>query len=301
MKRMQRVFGDIDALRFVDHRLDDERRAAFLAHLSDDPEQAERIEHWSRQNDVIQAAFAGIAHETVPLWLRLDHMTPERDEALAPIETTAPLKAKPVVHLALPAKPRRHRLKDFRVAALALAAAITMGYFVSRDVMPRRFFEGHQAEVRPPEAHDPIHRLIDRAADAYRTYAIDPLRPVEIASAQQAQLDNWFQRRLSIAVHAPDLRSEGWLLLGGRLAPGDLGPGAYFVFENEAGERLGFYVARTDAAPKTSMIVTAGNGESSAAWIEGPIGLVLSVNKDSAWLSKNIDWLRASIKMPASD
>ena len=31
MKRMQRVFGDLDALRFVDGRLDEERRAAFQA------------------------------------------------------------------------------------------------------------------------------------------------------------------------------------------------------------------------------------------------------------------------------
>ena len=88
---MQRVFGDVDALRFVDNRLDDERRAAFMAHLHDDAEQAERVDNWSRQNDVIRAAFSGVANEPVPLWLRLGNLTPEREDPNALAEVVTPL------------------------------------------------------------------------------------------------------------------------------------------------------------------------------------------------------------------
>ena len=79
MKRTQRVFGDIDALRYVDDRLDGDRRVAFERHLATDADQAGRVRVWARQNDVLRGAFVGVAAEPVPLWLRLDQLGLDKD------------------------------------------------------------------------------------------------------------------------------------------------------------------------------------------------------------------------------
>jgi anti-sigma factor RsiW len=302
LKRMQRVFGDIDALRFVDNRLDEDRRSAFLAHLAEDPEEAERVESWSRQNDAIRAAFSGVANEPVPLWLRLGNVASERSgpSSLADGGEAAPAEPKPIAHLVVPLKRRASRTKGVSVALLAMVAAGSIGLYASRDFLP---LPSLLSEVHAPtvSAPNPMHALLTRAADAYRTYAIDPVHPVEIASTQQPQLERWLQRRLSIPVQAPDLRSEGWSLLGGRLAPGDFGPGAYFVYENQAGDRMGLYIARTGAAPKAGLTYEATPGATSVSWISGPVGIVLSTGKDVTWMSQNIEMLRHKIQITATN
>jgi anti-sigma factor RsiW len=298
---MQRVFGDIDALRFVDNRLDEDRRAAFLAHLADDPEEAERVESWSRQNDAIRAAFAGVANEPVPLWLRLGNVASERNGASGHAdfgEAPPPIEPKPIAHLVVPLKRRASRTKGISVALLAIIAAGSLGLYASRDFLP---LPGLMTDSHAAAPANSMHALLSRAADAYRTYALDPVHPVEIASTQQAQLERWLQRRISIPVQAPDLRAEGWSLLGGRLAPGDFGPGACFVYENQTGERMGLYIARTGAAPKAGLTYEATPEETSVGWISGPVGIVLSSSKDVTWMSQNIEALRRKIQISGAN
>ncbi len=300
VKRIQRVFGDIDALRFVDDRLDEDRRAAFVAHLADDPEAAERVQLWGRQNEALRAAFADLAAEPVPVWLRLGHLAAEQIEPIGSREAAPTLRrdGAKITRLAPAPHGRQgmNRVKTVAAAAVLVAAgAFSMMAAHTFLLSPHPF-----GDERTRLAADPGAALVARAVDAFRTFALDPVHPVEIASTQQVQLEHWLSRRLSLPIHAPDLRQEGWSLLGGRVAPGDIGPGALLVYENDANERMGLYIARTGAAPRPPSLSEMPGG-SVTSWVSGPVGFVLAVGKDKAWMTRNADGLRTKVQTSAND
>jgi anti-sigma factor RsiW len=49
----------------------------------------------------------------------------------------------------------------------------------------------------------------------------------------------------------PQLSSQGYELVGGRLLPGGDGTAAQFVFHNPAGQRITLYLGATEATPAT--------------------------------------------------
>ena len=311
MKRMQRVFGDLDALRFVDNRLDAERRAAFLAHLAEDPHEAERVATWARQNDVLRAAFAGIGAEPVPLWLRLSHIAADRSApreiAPAPEQRrvresdakVAELRRGPRVAPIVPpieARPPRHRSTSIGLSAAALLAIGVLVLLAAHTLLPTPIASEESGKLDPSG----MGLLLSRASDAFRTYALDPARPVEIPASQQVALDRWLQRRLGLPVQAADLKPDGWTLLGGRLVPGEVGPSAFYVYENEAGDRMGLYVARNTSAPSTTLALDPLLGSGAAmSWVSEQTGYVITVDKPLDWLSRNAETLRARVMRTA--
>lgn len=313
MKRVQRVFSDLDSLRFVDGRLDDERRAAFLSHLEEDVAEAERVAVWARQSEMLRAAFAGVALEPVPVTLRVGHLTP------APRPVAAAVKdLRPVAPQALPASrapvrtpdiggadvaylqakghataARRSLGRSHRAslsAALLFALAIFVIY-VAHGVLPA-------GPAAVPEtalvAATGSGNLLERATDAHATYALDPVHPVEFTAKQVMPMNQWLQRRLGLAVTPPNLVPEGWTLLGGRLVPGSGTPGALFVYEDAGGERLSVFAQRGTTAVPISL-GSAGEGLATMSWSTGPVTYVITVGRSLDWLSRNGEDLRDQI------
>lgn len=305
MKRIQRVFGNIDALRFVDDRLDEDGRSNFLAYLAEQPAESERVQTWKRQNETIRSAFAGVVLEPVPVWLRLDTMLAERPVRQAeadPIKEPSRIEPKPkpvVPPIMLPVTARSHRPPVIGSAVVVFLAAAILLLLAVRSLLPWPALLGGDPRIH--STGDLHQALMVRGADAYRTFATDPIHPVEIAAAQEQQLDAWLQRRLSIPVHAPDLGAEGWLLLGGRLVPGDLGPGAFYVYEGAMNERMGLYIARTSAAAKPGYVLESVPGGSAVSWISGPVGYVLIVDRQGDWLGRNAAFLKGKVEPSALD
>ncbi len=313
---MQRVFGDLDSLLYVDHRLDDERKAAFLAHLAEDGHEAERVALWSRQNDVLRATFANVAVEPVPLWLRLGHVAAERpvlrDMTPAPERRpraearlvdgrASPRPAEAAAGPKMVESPvrRRYRSTSIGVSAALLLAIGLLVLVGAHALLPQ---VAGTAEPAARADGDSISPAAGRAADAYRTFALDPVRPVEIAASQQATLDHWLQRRLGMAVHAPDLHGEGWTALGGRLVPGDAAPAAYYIYGDDAGEKLGVYMARTAGPPTTTISLDPMSGGGSVlSWIDGQTAYAVTTGKSLDWLSRNAEALRTRIDRSAGD
>lgn len=83
----------------------------------------------------------------------------------------------------------------------------------------------------------------ERADLAFAVYAPEQRHPVEVAALQRDQLVNWLSRRLARRLSVASLREYGYSLIGGRLLPGESGPAAQFMYQNEAGVRLTMYVA----------------------------------------------------------
>ncbi|MCX7899985.1 MAG: anti-sigma factor, partial [Methylocystis sp.] len=97
-------------------------------------------------------------------------------------------------------------------------------------------------------------------------HALDA-RPVEIEAARRQELAGWLQERVGFS-RAPDLSALGLKLLGGRVAPGLVGPAGFLVYEREDGARLGLYFERAEtaappggrAAPNLTTVEWRANG-----------------------------------------
>ncbi len=288
MKRAPRVFSDIDALRYVDDRLDEDRRAAFRLHLAGEPDTAARVQLWARQNDMLRSAFAGVAAEPVPLWLRLDQLAPEPDRVpLQPVPALGPVAR--VTKLPPARAPvRRGGRMQVLAAALLLTAAGGLAIAASRALLPVPDEDGFTATAGEQTA---------RAADAFRTFALDPTRPVELTATDRGALESWLSQRVGLPIRAPELRDAGWTLLGGRTTPGESGPAAFLVYDSGAGQRLGLYVSRatalTASGPATRS--TPGGG-STLSWTSGPDAYVIATGRPESWTRRNAPLLEARVE-----
>jgi anti-sigma factor RsiW len=123
----------------------------------------------------------------------------------------------------------------------------------------------------------------ERADIAYAVYAPEQRHPVEVAATEQDQLVNWLSRRLDRRLSVPSLREYGYLLIGGRLLPGESGPAAQFMYQNTAGARITLYVA---AVPKdaTAFRLFRDGNRSTFYWGSQGMGCALTGQVSEAQL-----------------
>jgi anti-sigma factor RsiW len=88
-------------------------------------------------------------------------------------------------------------------------------------------------------------------------------------------------------VHAPDLTSVGYLLVGGRLVAGNEKPTALFMYENADKERLSLQVRKqSTASGETAFRYAHENGVGVFYWIDDACGYALSAHVDRSQLLK---------------
>jgi anti-sigma factor RsiW len=106
--------------------------------------------------------------------------------------------------------------------------------------------------VTPVEAASDV--LIDSAVTAHSLYVRENRHAVEVAANDREHLVNWLSNRVTQPVNPPDLSTEGFSFIGGRLLPpnaaADAGPAAQLMYENAASDRVTVYI--TAALPDGS-------------------------------------------------
>jgi anti-sigma factor RsiW len=129
-----------------------------------------------------------------------------------------------------------------------------------------------------PSAANGSARFAQAAAVAHVVYSPEVRHPVEVAAEQQEHLVQWLSKRLGKPLKVPDLQTEGYALLGGRLLPGDSGTRAQFMYQNAAGERLTLYIGAVngDTPKETAFRFHEEQGTSSFYWIDQGFGYALS-------------------------
>ena len=170
---------------------------------------------------------------------------------------------------------RRHRPRPqwLRYAAMVgtLALGLVLGYGL----------RGVTAPDLGPMA------LSKQAAFAHVAFVPEVLHPVEVSAKQEAHLVNWLSKRLGGEVRAPHLTSTGFELMGGRLLPGETGPAAQFMYQDNRGQRLTLYVKRESARDaETAFRFTKEKGVSVFYWIDRDFGYALSGDLPKADLLK---------------
>lgn len=118
--------------------------------------------------------------------------------------------------------------------------------------------------------------LAERAAIAHVVYAAEVQHPVEVTAEHEQHLVKWLSKRLGKELRTPDFTGFGYQLVGGRLLPGDKGPAAQFMYQNNAGARLTLYVSvpGKDAAP-TAFRYEKEDGTHVLYWVDRDLGFAL--------------------------
>jgi len=117
--------------------------------------------------------------------------------------------------------------------------------------------------------HGPGVTVAGEAMNAYVTYASEVRHPVEVEATQAAHLTGWLSKRLGHKIAAPDFASRGFHLMGGRLLPGETGPAAMFMYDNETGQRITLYVAPS-SGEETAFQFAETDRAKSFWWLDGP-------------------------------
>lgn len=155
--------------------------------------------------------------------------------------------------------PSRHRV----AAALGWLALGALAGFEARGLQPARENAGMA--------------LARTAAIAHAVYVPEVRHPVEVGADQETHLVQWLSKRLGTPLKVPDLAAEGYALVGGRLLPGDAGPVAQFMYQDDGGRRLTLYV-RNDAHNnrETAFRFIQEGRIGVFYWLDGTLGYALS-------------------------
>lgn len=145
-------------------------------------------------------------------------------------------------------------LRQLAAAVALFALGLGSGMLVSRET-------GQSASLT---AHAPM-----QAAAAHALYAPEILHPVEVFADQRDHLQSWLSNRLGAPVIAPELGDTGYRLVGGRLLPLGDGPAAFFLYQNDAGERLSLSASLAADMAQTSFHYSRAGDLGIVSWQDG--------------------------------
>ena len=239
--------SDADVHAWLDRQLAPDRVPAMEEALARDPALAARVADLQRQSAALRDAFDPWLDEPVPGRL---------------------------ISAAASWGVERRRVPRWAGVALAAAACLVLGIGL-----------GWFARETSLEREGMPVTFTRQAALVHALYAGDANRPVEIWAAEEARLVRWLSRRLGFQVHAPDLNSLGFGLVGGRLVAGNENPTALFVYENADKQRLTLQVRKpVNAGHETSFRYAVEDGVGVYYWIDENCTYALSGNLDRAQL-----------------
>jgi anti-sigma factor RsiW len=223
-----------------------------------EPGRMTELEAVLRDDPSLADRVAGIRHDNAALRDALD-----------------PVLSEPIpVRLLDAARAPRHRSWRRALPAAAAAAFLLVGTgigWLARDVTLQ-------------EAGTPT-TFARQVALTHALYAADANRPVEVWAAEEKRLVTWLSRRLGFPVHAPDLTSFGYALVGGRLVAGNEKPTALFMYENAEKQRLTLQVRRQTGGPaETGFRYAVEDGVGVFYWIDERCGYALTGHLDRGQL-----------------
>lgn len=225
---------ETDLNAYVDGELQPAERAAVEAYLADNPADRERVAAWRDQEATLRALYGHVAEEAVPARLSPHRISMERR-------------------------------RNLRRTAMAVAAALVLVVLGGTGGWIGRGLIGQDASQVT---------LVSEAEAAHALYTPEVLHPVEVNGEQGAHLSKWLSKRLDRSLSIPDLSSEGFSLVGGRLLPAAGSAAALLMYENGDGARVTLYVVPNSGA-ETAMRFSSAGELTAVSWQVETLGCVL--------------------------
>jgi anti-sigma factor RsiW len=232
---------------YVDGQLSAERVAAVESHLAINVKDAANVSAWRQQNESLNAALERVLDEPIPARLSLDPINRPNGGGLRVMD-------------------RSHR------ALIAASIAFVAGALVGAGGLTLV----ERSPIWSTTSTDVAATMARAALDAHQVFIPEILHPVEVTGAYREQLLQWLSKRLGYPMGLPDLKSEGYALIGGRLLSGPHGPAALFMFENSTGTRLTLYCGRLQPVANTAFHFKQTDGIETVYWTDDNIGFALT-------------------------
>ncbi|ACK86447.1 anti-sigma factor family protein [Methylorubrum extorquens] len=252
-----RPVGEDDLHALVDGRLEPGRRVTVEAWLAEHPEAAARVAADREVRSRLRARLAPIADEPIPARLRIAHV----------------------------ARPPRARVARWLPSAAAAALCLALGGaagWVGRGAVP-------------PVGAPPVEPMTQAAVSAFRTFVVEAVHPIEVRADGTPHLLQWLTKRVGRPITAPDLRAQGFRLMGGRLLPADDGPAAMLMYDDDRGTRLTLY-SRAGAAEGHRVFRYARADDVAAfSWIDDGMAYVVTARTDEARLLRVAEAVDAQV------
>lgn len=239
MKRVTPPIQEGDLHAYIDGQLDAERRLAVERYLAANPEATHRVSVYKDQRDLLREAFANGTAASPPPKLSLDGIVGQRSHR----------QPQPWLFAAS--------------VAVALGAGLAGGWLM------------HAAPV-PGRTQHAMAVLEQQALASHAVYAVDRRHPVEVASSETPQLQQWLSERLNRNVVVPDLSAFGYRLIGGRLlATENGGAAAMLMYEDANQQRISLLLRPMGAALHAPDVPIQRNGVNGRAWIANGLGVAV--------------------------
>lgn len=255
MMSPQTPVSEADLHAYADGQLHGPRRAEVEAFLAADPEAARKVDAWRQQAAALHARLDGVLNEAVPMAALPRRMHVPRGHGAA---------WRPAWPVAMAA------------SLCALAVGIAGGWY-ARDRVGA-----------DPVAAAPMERFAREALASYVVYAPEVRHVVEVPASDEAHLVAWLSKRLGASLQVPDLRPQGFRLIGGRLGASEGGPMAILMYEDDAGTRLSLQLRRmAQGTPDTAFRLErlpartparqpAGAATMAFYWVDRDLGFALA-------------------------
>lgn len=210
----------------------------------------------------LQAEVASYLAEHPDVARRVSAFSDQRNLLRAALAPIADEPLPPELNLSRMIESRRQRLPVWwAVAAMLMLSLGGVGGWVIRGSL----------QASPVG----LAALAQEAADSYKVYAPDRVRPVEMRATDSAQLVQWVSNRLKQPVTLPDLTGSGYRLMGGRLIATSHGPAAMFMYDDDRGDRLVVLTRPMKSEQSAPMAPHSGGDVSGFAWADGGMGYSL--------------------------
>jgi len=276
MTTRQTSIDEDDFQAFVDGQLPPERCRAVMAFLAANPEEAARMDDYRTLSEALHLAYDEVLYEPLPKRLRVEHYRGQSSWA--------------------------RRLQDWLgvgrhglVARLAGIAALLLVSSGGGWLM--------RGEIITQDVETPAMSFARQATNAHLLFAPDLRHPVEFGADQQDSLLVWLSERLGQAVHAPNLQTLNFKLVGGRLLPASGQAAAQLMYENPDARRITLYIRARWATPLNgahdgSVSFASEGGVSLVYWIEGPFAYALIGQMDREQLFGAAKTIQQQMKVP---
>jgi anti-sigma factor RsiW len=229
-----RPITEDDLHAFVDGVLDSARHAEVAAYLGRHPEIAARVQGYATQREILRMTLAPIAEEPIPPHLDIGRMIEAR---------------------------RRRPWTSAWFAAAAAALLLTVGgaggWALRGAALP---------------ASEGVLALAREAADSYRVYVPDRVRPVEIRAPEAGELVDWASQRLHRPLAVPDLSAAGYRFMGGRVLSTAHGPGVMLMYDDDHGTRIVVMTRPMSVDQNRPMVLQAQGALNGFSWADHGMG-----------------------------